>query len=66
MKCFLCFWHYITIINSDRIILIDDGKIIGEGTHQELMQSSQFYRDLYNNCDVFNGTIEWIDCPNLV
>ena len=38
-----------TIINSDRIILIDDGKIVGEGTHQELMQSSQFYRDLYNS-----------------
>lgn len=38
-----------TIINSDRIILIDEGKIIGEGTHQELIKNSQFYRDLYNS-----------------
>lgn len=25
-------------------------------------EAEKFYRDLYNNCDVFNGTIEWIDC----
>ena len=25
-----------TVINSDRLILIDNGKLAGEGTHQEL------------------------------
>ena len=29
-------------------------------------EREKFFRDLYNNCDVFKGTIEWIDCPNLV
>ena len=29
-------------------------------------EAEKFYRDRYNNCDVFNGTIEWIDCPNLI
>ena len=36
-----------TVINSDRILLIDDGKIIDEGTHDELMKKSKVYRDLY-------------------
>lgn len=36
-----------TVINSDRILLIDDGKVIDEGTHDELMKKSKVYRDLY-------------------
>ena len=38
-----------TIINSDRIIILDEGKIVGEGTHQELIKNNQFYRNLYNS-----------------
>lgn len=36
-----------TVINSDRILLIDDGKVIDEGTHDELMKKNKVYRDLY-------------------
>lgn len=36
-----------TIINSDRIIVIDDGKVIKEGTHQELLENCEFYKNLY-------------------
>jgi len=36
-----------TVINSDRIILIDDGKIVGTGSHQELLNSNQLYQHLY-------------------
>ena len=38
-----------TIINCDRILLIDDGKIIAEGTHEELLESSIKYRELYES-----------------
>lgn len=36
-----------TVINSDRILLIDDGKIVGEGTHHELLDNNPIYQKLY-------------------
>ena len=36
-----------TIRHADRIIVIDKGKIIQEGTHKELMHEDGHYRDLY-------------------
>lgn len=36
-----------TVMNSDRIILIDKGKIRAEGTHKELMKTSTVYQNLY-------------------
>ena len=38
-----------TVINADRIILIDDGKIVAEGPHEELMKKSSEYKKLYEN-----------------
>ncbi len=37
-----------TVINSDRLILIEDGKVAGIGTHQELLQTNETYHNLYN------------------
>jgi ABC-type multidrug transport system fused ATPase/permease subunit len=36
-----------TVIHSDRLLLIDDGKVIAEGTHKELMESNIEYQNLY-------------------
>ena len=36
-----------TVINSDRLILIEDGKITGNGTHQELLKTNKAYQKLY-------------------
>lgn len=38
-----------TIINCDRILLIDNGKIIAEGTHEDLLEGSIKYRELYES-----------------
>ena len=38
-----------TIKNSNKIIVIDDGKIIEEGTHQELIQLEGKYKQLFDN-----------------
>ena len=35
-----------TIINCDRIMLIEDGKIIDEGTHNELLKTNKTYKKL--------------------
>ena len=36
-----------TVVNSDRLILIDEGKVCGTGTHEELLAHNDFYRHLY-------------------
>ena len=36
-----------TILNSDRIYVIDQGKIAGQGNHEELLQSSNAYKNFY-------------------
>ncbi|ASW43231.1 ABC transporter ATP-binding protein [Clostridium isatidis] len=38
-----------TIKNADKIIAIKDGRIIEEGTHDELMKQKGFYSELYNS-----------------
>ena len=38
-----------TIIHADRIMLVEDGKITAEGTHQELLSNNVVYQKLYEN-----------------
>lgn len=35
-----------TIKNADQIIVLDDGRIVGKGTHSELMESCETYREI--------------------
>ncbi len=37
-----------TILNSDKIYVIDQGKVVDEGKHNELLQSSEIYKNFYN------------------
>ena len=35
-----------TIMNADRIIVLDDGKVVGQGTHEELLDTCEVYRQI--------------------
>jgi ATP-binding cassette subfamily B protein len=35
-----------TIKNAEQIIVLDDGRVVGKGTHDELMKSCQTYREI--------------------
>ena len=35
-----------TIKNADQILVLDEGRLIGEGTHEELMQTNEIYREI--------------------
>lgn len=35
-----------TIMDADKIIVLDEGKIVGEGTHTELFSSSKLYKEI--------------------
>lgn len=39
----------VSIKNADRIIVLDDGKIVGIGTHDKLLESNSIYREIYNS-----------------
>ena len=34
-------------MDADRILLLDNGTIAAQGTHEELMRSSEAYREIY-------------------
>ncbi len=38
-----------TVVNSDRILVLDKGRLIEQGTHQELMDKKGFYYTLVNS-----------------
>tara|TARA_Y100000590_G_scaffold458453_1_gene613194 strand:+ start:896 stop:2635 length:1740 start_codon:yes stop_codon:yes gene_type:complete len=37
-----------TIINSKKIYVLEEGKVLAEGTHKELLHNSQTYKNYYN------------------
>ena len=38
-----------TIMDADQIIVLDQGEIVGRGTHEELMASNEIYREISNS-----------------
>jgi ABC-type multidrug transport system fused ATPase/permease subunit len=36
-----------SILHADRILVLDDGKLVGSGKHEELLSSCDVYREIY-------------------
>ncbi|MFQ6723760.1 MAG: ABC transporter ATP-binding protein [Clostridia bacterium] len=47
--CFIVAHRLSTIINADEILVMNKGKIIEQGTHQELLAKNGFYTQLFNS-----------------
>lgn len=46
--CFVIAHRLSTIQNADLILVVNDGEVVEQGTHQELMAGSGMYRKLYD------------------
>ncbi len=46
MTVFMVSQRATTIKNADRILVLDDGKLVGIGTHRELLESCEVYREI--------------------
>ena len=44
-----------SVIDSDMIVIIDHGRIMAQGTHDELMESSEIYREIYETQNKTSG-----------
>ncbi len=38
-----------TVLNADLILVLDKGEVVARGTHEELMESSEIYADIYSS-----------------
>jgi ATP-binding cassette subfamily B protein len=38
-----------TVMNADKILVLDKGEIVAEGKHQDLMEDSPIYAEIYNS-----------------
>ena len=38
-----------TVLNADKILVLDRGEVSAEGTHAQLLESSDIYRDIYDS-----------------
>ena len=36
-----------SVVNADKILVLDQGRLIGQGTHKELVESNEVYREIY-------------------
>ena len=38
-----------SIVDADQILVLDDGRIVGRGTHHELLETSETYREIVSS-----------------
>jgi ATP-binding cassette subfamily B multidrug efflux pump len=48
-----------TVLNADKILVLDDGQIAAEGTHGELIASSRIYQEIYES-QLGNGVTSYV------
>jgi len=47
--CFMIAQRVSSVIDADKILVMDAGRIVAEGTHTELLASCELYRDIYQS-----------------
>ena len=61
MTVFIVSQRTSSIMHADKILVMDDGRIVGMGTHPELLDECSIYREIYESqfkCSVDNPHFE--------
>jgi ABC-type multidrug transport system fused ATPase/permease subunit len=45
-----------TVLTADKILVLDNGEIVAEGAHEELLVSNPIYREIYES-QMENGVL---------
>ncbi|MNI77870.1 Multidrug resistance-like ATP-binding protein MdlB [compost metagenome] len=46
---FLIAQRITSVLEADKILVLEDGRIVAEGTHEELIHHSAVYQDIYKS-----------------
>ncbi len=49
LTCLIIAQRITSVIDADKIIVLDNGEIAGIGTHEELMESCEIYREIFQS-----------------
>lgn len=49
MTCFIITQRIVSVMGADRIIVLDNGEMAGIGTHENLMDTCEVYRDIFRS-----------------
>ena len=47
MTVFIVSQRAASIMHADEIIVLDDGEMVGKGTHRELLENNAIYQEIY-------------------
>jgi ATP-binding cassette subfamily B protein len=51
-----------SVLTADKILVLDNGRVVAEGTHSQLIGSSPLYREIYaSQLDLEEGELEGIE-----
>jgi ABC-type transport system involved in Fe-S cluster assembly, permease and ATPase components len=52
-----------TIMDADQIIVLDNGQVVGQGTHTELLKNNEVYQEIayhnYQRRNLLNECNQW-------
>jgi len=49
LTCLVIAQRITSVIGADRIVVLDNGRMVGTGNHEELMQTCEVYREIYRS-----------------
>ena len=49
MTVFIVSQRAASLQHADQILVLDDGRVVGQGTHEQLMDSCEIYREVYES-----------------
>lgn len=49
LTCLIITQRISSVIDADKIIVLDDGKLVGAGTHKELINNCRVYQEIYHS-----------------